>query len=733
MKKLIIVSNRLPITVTKSKKDAPLEFKNSIGGLATGLSSFYRAYNAMWIGWPGIASDKLKEKEKEKIINKLSEDNCYPVFLTQREIDNYYHGFCNNVIWPLFHYFPTYMVNRNIFWQTYIEVNQKFADIVKQFVGKDDAVWVHDYQLMLTPKFLRSQISNINLGFFLHIPFPSYEIFRMLPYRKQILEGLIGADLVGFHTYDYVRHFLNSIRHILGLESNLGHIYTHSNITKADIFPIGIHFERFRISNSEIENELNDIKGQIHNNKVILSVDRLDYSKGIIQKLQAFDRFLDKNPKFAKRVMMIIVVVPSRTNIEHYRLLKKQIDELIGNINGRRSTFKWSPIYYLYRPLTFERLLALYRISDIALITPLRDGMNLVSKEFLASKLDGKGVLILSEAAGSAKELGEAIIVNPNDIDEIAKAIEVAINMPEQEQIERNRVMIDRLKRYNIIKWAKDFVDTLKEVKSLEKRFFDRIITENVEKKIIEDFTNAEKRSLILDYDGTLVEFSKSPEAAKPDIELLGILKNLASDKKNDVVIASGRDRKTLEKWFGNLDISLIAEHGAWIKEKGDKWKTIEPLSSDWKKMILPILELYVDRTPGSFIEEKEFSLVWHYRKADNKLAAIRSIELRDALMNFVKDLKLEIMDGNKVLEIKKVNIDKGKAAIKLLGNLSECFVLAIGDDITDESIFGILPKNAYSIKVGLGFSKAKYNILSVKNVRRLLKKLAGEGAKDGQ
>jgi len=724
VKRLIIVSNRLPITVARGKKDSPLEFRSSIGGLSTGLSSFYRSYNALWIGWPGIAVDRLKEKDKNNIVERLSRDGCYPVFLTQREVDNYYHGFCNNVLWPLFHYFPSYVVNKNVFWETYKSVNQKFANTVAEFTDKNNTVWIHDYQLMLLPDMLRKRLEDTRIGFFLHIPFPSYEIFRMLPYRKEILKGILGANLIGFHTYDYVRYFLESVRRILGIDSNLGYIYDKKHIIKADIFPIGINFEKFSVESEEIENETENIRNRIGDIKVILSVDRLDYTKGIIQKLQAFDRFLDRNPKYIGKVAMVIIVVPSRTNIEHYRALKNEIDELIGNINGKRSTFKWSPIHYLYRSLPFERLLALYRISDIALITPLRDGMNLVAKEFLASKQDGKGVLILSEMTGAAQELGEAVIVNPNDTNEIVNALEIALGMQEGEQIRRNRTMIGRLRRYDIIKWAVDFMGALDEVEKLQERLFMRLLNLNIRRKIIESYRKSDYRVLLLDYDGTLVGFSSSPEEARPDRELLEILEELSSDKRNSVVIISGRSRETLSEWFDDLNIGMIAEHGAWVKRAGRDWQTIEPLTSEWKSVIKPILELYEDRTPGSFIEEKEFSLVWHYRRADSKLAALRAMELKNTLLEYVTNLGLEVMDGNKILEVKDAGVDKGRAALKWLADIDTKFVLAIGDDYTDENVFEVLPESAYTIKVGLGFSKAKYNIISVEDVRRLLKEL---------
>ena len=729
MKRLLIVSNRLPITVTKVKKENKLKFHSSVGGLSTGLSSFYKSYNALWIGWPGIALEKTNKDERNKINKELSTEGCVPVFLNQYDIENYYHGFCNKTVWPLFHYFPSYVVNSKTLWNAYYKTNRKFCESVVKIANNDDTIWIHDYQLMLLPSMLRKELPNANIGFFLHIPFPSFEVFRMLPWRREILEGLIGADLIGFHTYDYVRYFLESVRRILGFEDNLGQINAYDHITKADTFPMGIDFERFSVLTSSVEEEIKNIYRQNAEKKIILSVDRLDYTKGILERLEAFDEFLDKNPKYIEKVVLIIVVVPSRTNIEQYKTLKKQIDELIGKINGKRSTLNWTPIRYLYRSLPFKRLSALYNVADIALVTPLRDGMNLIAKEFVATKRDGKGVLILSEMAGASKEMGEAIIINPNDREEIVTAIEKAINMPEHEQIERNSIMRNRLKRYNITKWAQDFTDELMQVKKTQQRFLMKKMTPEIENKIIEAYLNSNKRILLLDYDGTLVNFSNKPEEAKPDEKLIDILDGLCKDEKNDVTIISGRDRTTLDDWFGRIkNIGLTAEHGVWIKKKGEDWQMITPLTNHWKNSIKPILELYMDRTPGSFIEEKEFSLVWHYRKSDSKLAEIRARELKNSLLDLTGNLRLEIMSGNKVIEIKDAGIGKDKAALKWISNKDKPFILAIGDDVTDENIFNVLPDYAYSIKVGFGHSKAKYNIISPFYVREFLKKLSKEG-----
>jgi len=724
MERLIIVSNRLPVKIAKRKDDSSLH--PSVGGLATGLGSFYKSYNSIWVGWLGTLPEKLDEKERKFIEKKFRESSCYPVFLTQKDVNLYYNGFCNKTIWPLFLYFTQYAIFDKKLWEAYKRVNKIFSEKILEIANPDDIIWIHDYHLMLLPKFLREKLPNAKIGFFFHIPFPSYEIFRLLPWRREILGGLLEADLIGFHTYSYVKHFLESIRRILGYEHAYGEITLSNRVVKVDAFPMGIDYEKFAnaVSNTKVQREIDRIRKKVGDRKVILSVDRLDYTKGIPQRLEAFDFFLERHPEFREKITYIVVTVPSRIKVEHYRLLKKQVDELVGKINGKHGTFGWMPIWYIYRSLPFHVLAALYSIADIALITPFRDGMNLVAKEFIASKVDSKGVLIISEMAGVAEELGEALIVNPNNKEAIAETLREALLMPDEEQIERNKAMQKRLQRYNVKRWASDFIESLTHVKKLHQNLSTKRFAHELKTKLLDDYSKSNNRLILLDYDGTLVHFIEKPKKAKPDRELLGLLKSLVNNTKNEIVIISGRDRETLDKWFDSLDIGLVAEHGAWIKERGKNWETIEPLKNDWKEEIRPILELYVDRTPGSFTEEKDFSLVWHYRGSAPELTAVRVKELKDVLLNITANLNLSVIEGKKVIEVKNISINKGRAVLKWISKKQWDFILAIGDDLTDEDVFAMLPDTAYSIKVGLGSSLAKCYMESVADVRLLLSKL---------
>ena len=726
MTRLIVAANRLPISV--GKREGRFHFRQSPGGLAVGLASMPDSLERLWMGWPGVSSERLKPEEKDHVRDLLAKENCTPVFLSQRQIDQYYLGFCNKTIWPLFHYFQTRTVFEERFWKSYKQVNHLFCDEVLRVARPGDSVWVHDFQLMLLPRLLREEIPELNIGYFLHIPWPSFEVFRLLPWREEILSGLLGADLIGFHTYDYVRHFLSSVSRIAGLEHTLGEVNVDNRVAKVDAFPMGIDYEKYAgaINDPEVKKEVDKIYKTVGKRKLVISIDRLDYTKGIVERLEAFDWFLSTNPQYKGKVTLVIVAVPSRTGIEDYKLLRERLEQLVSRVNGEHGALGYTPVWYLYRFMPFQKLTALYNVADAALITPLRDGMNLIAKEFIATKADGHGVLILGEMTGAASELGEALIVNANDKMAIVRAIKEALEMPLQEQCERNRLMQERLQRYGITRWCKDFLHCLTEVKAKQQEMGIRKLSAAARETLRQQYAGSKRRLLLLDYDGTLVSFKGRPGKAGPDPELIDILNALAQDKRTDVAIISGRDKNTLEAWLGELDLCLVAEHGGWIREAERTWRSVQPVNEDWKHTIKPILELYSDRTPGSLVEEKDFSLVWHYRRADPALADVRTHELRDALVNMTENMDVGVFEGSRILEIRKHGINKGRAAEHLIGLRCRDFLLAAGDDYTDEEMFAVMPKEAYSIKVGFSISRARFNVAGVQDVRSLLQTLRG-------
>jgi trehalose 6-phosphate synthase/phosphatase len=725
MQRLIIVSNRLPVTVEKRKGE--ISFRGSVGGVATGLGSYHETHESIWVGWAEVSADRLDAPARQEISSRLADEHsCVPVFLSADDVRDFYHGFCNRTIWPMFHHFLQYAEFHSELWAAYERVSTKYCDAVLEVAKPGDTIWIQDYQLMLLPGMLRKRMPDATIGFFLHIPFPAFELFRALPWRREVLEGLLGADLVGFHTYDYVRYFLGSARRLLGTDDQYGRINVDDRIVLVDAFPMGIDYDRYEqgARTPKARAEIARIGRHTAGRKVVLSIDRLDYSKGIPQRLRAYDKFLDRHPEWKSRVVMVCVAVPSRTRVEHYRLLKAEVDELVGGINGRHGTIDWTPVRYLYQSLPFSTLSAMYGAADVAYITPVRDGMNLIAKEYLAARGDNGGVLVLSEIAGAARELGEAVQVNPYDHDAMIEALAIALTMPEEEQRARNASMQRRLRRYTVQRWAEDFLGSLEQIKLTQVGFDAHLLDEWQRERLLCAYRAADRRVILLDYDGTLMPFADKPQDVVPSESLMDTLRALSADERNQVVVISGRDRDTLDEWLGGLNIDLVAEHGVWLRETGREWLTIEPMNDEWKPRIRPTLDMYVDRTPGSFVEEKDYSLVWHYRKIHPELAETRVRELKDALTSMAADAGLALLDGNRVLEVRAQGVNKGRAAHRWMGREETGFVLAIGDDRTDEDVFEAAPDGSWTIKVGRGATHANHSVRSVQEVRELLTRL---------
>lgn len=733
--RLVIVSNRLPFTV--SVKGKQMQFKSSPGGLTTGLWSYLeragfskKKAGFLWVGWPGSGIDAKHRAAVRK--KALSEYQACPVFVPEAAMDKFYHGFCNATIWPLFHYFPTYTTFDEDDWQEYRNVNQVFFESVRDQLKPGDVVWVHDYQLMLLPKLIRDYNPNLSVGFFLHIPWPSFEVFQLLPHawRAEILEGLLGSNLIGFHTHDYSRHFFSSVLRTLGHDHQLGRIALRDREVKVDTFPMGIDFEKFysATQTDDCLEKVTKLRKKFSGLKIIFSVDRLDYTKGLIHRLQGYDLFLKNNPEWHGKVVFFLVLAPSRTGVKTYQEMKREIDEWVGRIHGRYGSAHWTPILYQYRTMAFPELTALFRACDVLLITPLRDGMNLVAKEFVASRSDQTGVLILSGMAGAAREMSEALIVNPFHHREVARALEQALDMSEDEQKEHNRVLQDRLRRYDVFRWAEEFVKTLSSSESDQSPALANTLRGEALKEMRGEYKAAKRRAILLDYDGTLVSFASTPQKARPDRELKEIVSGLAKDPNNEVTIISGRTRADLGEWFGNLPISLIAEHGAWIRQRGEDWQQTKPVTADWKDKIRPILQLYVDHLPGALLEEKEWSLAWHYRRADPELGSVRAKALRDDLANYTRNVDVVVLQGNKVLEVRNAGINKGAAAKQWLATKDCDFVFAIGDDWTDEDMFRALPPETNTVRVGIEPTSARFRIADPAAVRRLLRDFTALG-----
>jgi trehalose 6-phosphate synthase/phosphatase len=725
--RLIIVAYRLPFKLVKENDQVQL-FQNS-GGLVSAVLSLVNDQTGPTfssdekIQWIGFSENTPEELEGQSLTN--DDFQAHPVFISDEVNENYYEGFCNNLIWPLCHYFPSLARFDDAYYDAYQVANKLFFDKVAEVIQPGDVVWVQDYQLMLLPGLIRQRFPENKIGFFFHIPFPSFELFRLLPvtWRKAIVDGILGADVVGFHTNDYVEYFLKAARLVSGYGNKLHYINMSNRIIKVDSFPISIDFRKFNdaFDEPEVAEARNEAKQSLKE-KIIFSVDRLDYSKGIIHRLKDIERFLENCPEWHEKVSFVMVVVPSRDTIEQYQQMKSEIDQTVGRINADYGNIYWQPIIYQYRSMAYHEMVGMYTASDVALITPVRDGMNLVCKEYVASRKDRQGVLILSEMAGAAAELGEALIINPLDQQDIADAIKTAFEMPVEEQTKRMDAMRERIQDYDVFAWTNDFFTQMTMLEQEHERLRQVFLTNSGIDSIRRAYQSSTNRILFFDYDGTLAPIVPDPAKAIISEDVKKLIQDIA--KRDTVIIISGRDRHFLDQLFNEMPVHIIAEHGALTRLKGGtEWLLNESYEENWKDSIRPIMQIYAKRCPGAFVEEKETALAWHYRTADEKeYANRRAQELLWQLKNYIQpELNLQVIDGNKVVEVKKTAFNKGTAARTFVENGNYDFVLAIGDDTTDEDMFEALPDDSFTIKIGDDLSAARNHIRNQEEVFHFL------------
>ncbi|HKK39094.1 MAG TPA: bifunctional alpha,alpha-trehalose-phosphate synthase (UDP-forming)/trehalose-phosphatase, partial [Cryomorphaceae bacterium] len=536
---------------------------------------------------------------------------------------------------------------------------------------------------------------------------------------------------IAFHTYDDMRHFLSSVHRLVGYPYHGSEIQLNDRVVVADSLPMGIDYDKYaeNANHPEAIERAERYKKALGGERLILSMDRLDYSKGIPGRLKAFDAFLETYPEYKEKASLLLIVVPSRDKVPNYQMLKEQVDELVGKINSKYGRMSWQPIHYYYRSYPFIALGSFYRMCDVAMITPLRDGMNLVCKEYVASRENKDGVLILSEMAGASKELSDAILVNPTDKMEMVEALKQALEMPLEEQYRRMELMQKTVKKYNIFNWVNLFFNNLSNVKNNQKAMAVLKLVGDKETEMLTAYEKAQNRLILLDYDGTLVEFNKDPMACEPGEELRTILRKLGESDQNTVVVISGRKGESLEEWLGGLPLSLVAEHGMWSKDEGGTWERNGGDSNTaWKDEVLDIMNFYVDRTPGSFVEEKSHSLAWHYRKVEKGLGEVRKSELTSHLKHMMNERGFHVLDGDHVVELKPDYTNKGRVAKQFFEKLEPDFTICLGDDTTDEYMFEALPEDSFTIKVGTGSSHARFGLESVKEVKALLDKLVRLG-----
>ncbi|GAA4455562.1 bifunctional alpha,alpha-trehalose-phosphate synthase (UDP-forming)/trehalose-phosphatase [Nibrella saemangeumensis] len=728
-KRLLIVSYRLPFAIMRTEEG--LSIRQNSGGLVSAvLSMAERMGNSENLPFEKIHWIGHSDADFQDVPPALLENDnfvVHPVYLDPELNRGFYEGFCNDCIWPLFHYFTSYASFADTYYQDYEQANARFLEKVAALVEPGDLVWIHDYQLMLLPGLLRASVPHATIGYFFHIPFPNYDIFKLIPraWRQALLEGILGADVVGFHTTDYVQHFQQSVSDVLSLPIINQRVVLPDRSVLVQDFPISVDFNKFSLAGqtAPVSELRKTYKRLLRRNRIIFSVDRLDYTKGIRERLLGYERFLIQHPEWHNRVTFVMTVVPSRDKITHYQELKREIEEAVGRINGLFGTIGWRPVVYSYLSLSFEELVALYTGCDVALITPIRDGMNLVAKEFVASRNDGKGVLILSEMAGAARELTEALIINPTDTQEVASAIQQALEMPAREQRERLEKMRTHLAVYDVFRWTYRFLSTLQDVAISEPA----LQTNLPVAEFVTACQNARNRLLLLDYDGTLTPLVDDPEEALLSEPMRELLVRLSDG--NDLVVVSGRSRAYLDRTFGTIPVYLVAEDGAFVKRpgldgSGLDWEPLSLPQEDWITPIRVALNSYVKEIKGSFLEEKETAITWHYRTARGQEADLRALELATQLSHLTVDIPLSVVLGNKVVEVKPAQHSKGAVARSFFEAKPYDFLVSIGDDTTDEDMFKQLPNWAYTIKIGAGISFARYRLARQQDVEQLLQLL---------
>ncbi|KAJ3068411.1 Trehalose-6-P synthase/phosphatase complex synthase subunit [Podochytrium sp. JEL0797] len=924
--RLIMVSNRLPITITPTPRDDVrakdgYRYAASAGGLVSGINGLdISAYEMLWFGWPGpVALPPQDRPQVEKYL--LNTFGAVPVHLDPRIADLHYNGFSNGILWPLFHYQPGEINYDELCWEAYQQANADFAAVLAAHIQDGDLVWIHDYHLMLLPELLRARLDpqqypTVKIGFFLHIPFPSSEIYRILPVRRQILTGVLAADLCGFHTYDYARHFLSSCARILGVHTMPNAVEFEGRCVHVGTFPIGIDPEKFHqaLQKPSVQSRIEVLNRTFNGCRVLVGVDRLDYIKGVPQKLRAYELFLEQHPEWIEKVVLVQVAVPSRQDVEEYQLLRDVVNELVGRINGKFGSVTFMPIHFVHKSVEFEELVAVYSVADACVVSSTRDGMNLVSSEYIACQESKHGVLILSEFAGASQSLNGSIIVNPWNVEELANAFYDALTMSETQKLANFNKLNRYVMKYTAAHWGSEFVKELRMVKQI---YDSSQLPRLSETDVITAFQRAshthEKKIIFLDYDGTLAASNRLPEFAAPPANLLASLSHLSDLPNVYLYILSGRSRDHMVKWFGDTSIGLCAEHGCFYrhprkfdnsvfeglqrynpprrreatsgiaadgsgtssrsgesttesasvasienapvavtamgtgaaslatrdnnvdpnhqfsgihhtvptveplghtstpntsepsiiglerlslhqspelslqdtrsraraggvasvvtagggvmlsgmrsqlrtaKRAGDGWLALVDTTIDgsWRDTIRPLFVHYMERTPGSWIEEKEVGITWHYMNADPDFGSWQAAELQVNLERMLSHLAVSIVLGDKTLELRPSSVEKLTVTRSILKDLElegrggrvasvaegketrnrlDCdFYMSIGDGKTDEPVFSYINQlgaeggervSTFTVTVGKKQTEAKYYLEDVKGVEGLM------------
>ncbi|MDH5770284.1 MAG: trehalose-6-phosphate synthase [Candidatus Bathyarchaeota archaeon] len=462
-RRLVLVSNREPYT-HKKRTDGNIMCVRGSGGLVAALDPMMQSTGGLWVAWGSGNVDFTvsDDRGRVKVPPEKPSYTLRRVRLSSRDVTQYYYGFSNRVMWPVFCLFLDKAHFAAHFWRSYRRVNEKFARAITEEAKADDLIWVHDYHLSLVPRLIRDLAEDAKIAFFWHIPWPPLEAFLTIPWKREILEGLLGSDLIGLQTQRHAKNFIECAEKELNASFDGRVLKTGNREVVVKAIPIGVDYRELAAHSRKMVKRASKLRRRLSVEHLILGVDRLDYTKGILDKLCAFERFLERNPVFQGKVSLVQLAAPSRTRIPEYREMKSKVDEMVARINGRFQTTTWVPVRYFYRQIPYERLIAYYKAADVTLVTSLADGMNLVAKEYVAAKVNGDGVLILSQFTGAAEELSEAIIVNPYNVEGLAEAIKEALETPHAQRKQRMNRLQEKVKKHDIYWWLESFLSELR-------------------------------------------------------------------------------------------------------------------------------------------------------------------------------------------------------------------------------------------------------------------------------
>ncbi|KAK4860425.1 hypothetical protein QYF36_023611 [Acer negundo] len=782
----IIVANQLPILASRDDETGKWSFKYDDDSLVLQLKDgFSPDTEVVYIGSLNAEVDVSDQDDVSAVL--LDRFRCVPTFLSADVHKKYYHGFCKHYLWPLFHYMlpltPSHGARFDrAEWQAYVAANKVFADKVMEVINPDeDYVWIQDYHLMVLPSFLRKRFHRIKLGFFLHSPFPTSEIYRTLPVRDEILKSLLNCDLIGFHTFDYARHFLSCCSRMLGLnyESKRGYIGLdyYGRTVSIKIQPVGIHMGQLEsvLSMEETAVKVKELKERFDGKFVILGVDDMDLFKGISFKFLAMGKLLEQNLSLRGKVVLVQITNPARSSGKDVQDVKNEINRIADEINTKFGKPGYEPIVNVKGPVSTQDKVPYYAIADCCVVNCVRDGMNLVPYKYTVSRQSSpvldkflgtaddekESVIIVSEFIGCSPSLSGAIRVNPWNVDAVADAMSSAIRMSGWDKQMRHEKHYKYISSHDVAYWARSFDQDLERScrEHLYKRcwgvglgFGFRVVALGPEfrkigtHQIVNAYKTTNSRLILLDYDGTVM--SQASVDKTPTALVISILNDLCSDPRNVVFIVSGRGKDSLSQWFSPCEkLGISAEHGYFTRWTRDsQWETsLLTTDFDWKKIAEPVMELYTETTDGSFIEHKETAMVWHHQDSDPHFGTCQAKELLDHLENVLANEPVVVKKGQQIVEVKPQGVSKGMVVQKLISTMessgkSPDFVLCIGDDRSDEDMFETIERSAaklslpaikevFACTVGQKPSMARYYLDDTSEVINLLQVLADAAA----